>query len=291
MAGETDFKSKTVAPPAAYEVPLTVLNLRSIYTFESDFERGGGNASGDSWFNSVTVSRRFPISLPWPNDDQGSWYFRAGAEYSRFDFNNSGDLPLPSNLQNVNALLAIEYLVQGETAILIETAPGFYFENEIDGDSFDAPTKAALAVPLSKSFYLVGGATYRGRFEKYPIWPVLGAVWFINDHWTLNLVAPAPRLTYKAADNLRFWVGGDLGGGSYRTDDDQDRQGNLRNAALAYSEYRAGVGVVWGDPDRAALDLGAGYTFKRKFDYHRAEEGFETDEGAPFIRLGFRGGF
>ena len=36
------------------------------------------------------------------------------------------------------------------------------------------------------------------------------------------------------------------------------------------------------------IELGAGYAFNRKFDFHRAEEGFETDEGAPFAKLEMR---
>ena len=40
-----------------------------------------------------------------------------------------------------------------------------------------------------------------------------------------------------------------------------------------------------------ALDVGAGYAFRRKFDYHRAEEGYETDEGAPYVRVSFSAGF
>jgi hypothetical protein len=276
--------------PASTFVPTAIVSFRSSYTFESDFERGD-DASGDAWFNGASVAQRFPLGWSWPSQPGAGWFVRLGAEYGRFDFNNSGGLPLPDTLQNVNAVIALEYLVGSEVAILFESAPGFYFENDLDSDSFDAPTKLAIAFPLTPRFFLIAGATYRGGFEKYPVLPILGALWRINDEWTLRLIPPAPRLVYRPMDRLRLWIGGEFTGGSYRTDDDDARNANLRNAALAYSEIKVGAGFTWGDPDRAALDIGAGYTFRRKFDYHRAEEGYETDEGAPYVRVSFSAGF
>ena len=290
----TALAGKAVVDPKATEsatvVPLTVLNLRSSYTFESDFERGH-DASGDAWFNGGAVARRFPLGWAWPTQPDASWYLRLGAEYGRFDFDNAGDLPLPDTLQNVNAVLALEYLVGGEIALLLEAAPGFYFENDLDSDVFTTPVKLAAAFQLTPRFFVVAGATYRGGFEKYPVLPVLGVVWRISDEWTLRLVAPTPRLIYRPADHLRLWVGGELSGGAYRVDDDRSRPADLRGAVLSYSEYKLGAGVTWGDPDRLALDVGAGYAFRRKFDYHRAEEGYETDEGAPYVRVSFSAGF
>ncbi len=276
--------------PAVTAVPLSVVNLRSSYTFESDFQQGD-DAAGDSWFNSATVQHRFPLGWSWLAMPDAGWYLRLGAQYGRFDFNNSGGLPLPDTLQNANAILAVEYLVAGEIAILLETAPGFYFEENPDGDSFDAPTKLAVAFPLTPRFFLVAGATYRGAIEKYPFFPVLGALWLINDEWTLRLIAPAPRLIYRPAEHLRLWVGGELGGGAYRVDDDPSRPAELRHAVLTYSEIKVGAGFTWGDPDRVALDVGAGYNIRRKFDYFRAEKGYETDEGAPYLRVSFTAGF
>ena len=275
--------------PIAEPVALNVFRLRSSYTFESDFDRGQ-NARGDSWWNSVEFGRRIPLDLDWAAGRGGQWFFRYGFEYDRFDFDNRGNLPLPDDLQSIAAVLALEYVVHHEVGILFETSPGFYFENDIRGDAFDAPTKLAAAFPLTENFYLVGGISY-SHLRNYQWLPILGVYWRINDQWTLRAVVPEPRIIYRPQENLAFFAGGEVVGGSFRTDGDTGRPGRLQHAALTYSEWRAGGGVAWGDPDRCVFELGGGYAFSRVYDYARAGDVFNTKEGAPYVRATFRAAF
>jgi hypothetical protein len=192
-------------------------------------------------------------------------------------------------LQSIAGVVALEYLVRGEIAILLESRPGVYFEHDIDGDDFDAPTNLAVAFELGTNFYGVVGAS-GSMLRSYPIIPIVGFVWRPSSEWMVRAILPDPRLIYSPSENLSLYVGGELAGGSFRVDDDRGRQGNLRNAVVTYSEYRATAGVIW----RAAnceFEVGGGYAFQRKFDYHRAEEGFATDEGAPFAKVEIRTAF
>lgn len=273
--------------------PEWVVNFRTSYTWESDFSRGQQHgASGDSFFKGLDISHRFPLTgvgLPALSDD-GAWYFRAGAAYERWDFGNSGGLPIPNHLQSVNAILALEYLVRGQTGFLLETDPGVYFEDDIRGNNFDAPTKLALAYPVSDNFVIVGGVSYTG-LRSIQFIPIVGFVWTLNDKWKISALPPQPRVIYTASDKLQIWAGGELAGGSYRVDERETREKkSLNNAVLDYSEWRAGLGLTYkvGGCD---FELGGGYAFQRKFDYHRAEEGFETDEGAPYVKFQFNGSF
>ncbi|HEX8296837.1 MAG TPA: hypothetical protein VF593_11080 [Chthoniobacteraceae bacterium] len=279
---------KTVAEPTRTEVPLNILRLRSSYVFESDFDNDRG--SGDALANSIEISRRFALDLPWPKAADGQWFFRLGAEYARFDFNHTGDLPLPNTLQSFAAVIALEYLQRGEVGILLESAPGFYFEESVSSEAFAAPTLLAAAFPVSEKLFLIGGASYH-PFRSYPILPVAGVLWKISDRWTLRAIVPEPRLIFRAGDQLALWAGAELSGGSFRVDESGDRDPKLRGAVLTYSEYRVGAGFTYGDPNRTAIDFGAGYAFNRKFDYHRADEDYETEEGAPYVKLTFRAGF
>jgi hypothetical protein len=280
---------KTVVEPTTTAVPLTLFRLRSSYVFESDFDNSNDTA-GDAWSNTFEFGQRFPLDLGWPQNPDGRWFLRLGADYTRFDFDHSGTAPLPATLQSIAGVIALEYIQAGEVGILLETAPGVYFENDVNSGTFDSPTKLAAAFPLTTNFYLVAGGTYSG-LRSYPFLPVIGAFWRINDRWTLRAIVPEPRLIYRATDRLALWVGGEIAGGSFRTDDDQDRDPALRKAVLTYSEYRVGAGFTYGDGDRCAVDVGAGYAFERKFDYHRADEDFQTEEGAPFVKVTLRAAF
>lgn len=286
---ESDSK-KTVVEPCPPD-PLFLFDIRSSYVLESDFERGGGDAKGDALSNSIRFGYRLPVSGPmWGGYDCSQWYLRLGAEYSRFDFDNKGGLPIPNTLQNANAIIALDYLVNGRTAILIETQPGIYFEHDINSGSFDAPVKAVGVIRLSDSVFAVVGARY-SALSSYPLLPLVGVHWQIDEQWTLSLVPPDPRLIYSPSKGVSFWVGGEITGGSFKTDNREiERKEKLSGAVVTYSDYRAGAGVTL-TGEGWLVELGGGYSFQRKFDFHRAEEGYETDEGAPYatasVRLSF----
>ena len=282
---------KIIQEPLAAEAAW-VVKFKTSYTWESDFSRGQQRgASGDSFFKGVEIGHRIALGsgLPALTDD-GAWYLRLGANYERWDFGNSGGLPIPNHLQSAAGVIALEYMVKGQLGFILETQPGIYFEDDIRGNNFDAPTKLALAYPVSDNFVIIGGVTYAGM-RSIQFIPVIGFSWTINDKWKVSMIPPEPRVIYTASENLHLWAGGELAGGSYRVDERQTREKkSLNNAVLDYTEWRAGAGFTY-KVANCELELGGGYAFQRKFDYHRAEEGFETDEGAPYVKFQFGGSF
>ncbi len=281
----TDAK-KVVIDPAPSD-PLIVLDLKSSYVAESDFERGDGSR-GDAFAINFRFGYRIPVSGPlWGGYEGSHWYLRVGAEYGRFDFDNEGGLPIPNTLQAFSGIIALEYLVKGRTAILVETQPGAYFEHDINSGTFDVPTKAVGVIRLTNSLFGVVGARY-SALSNYPVVPVAGVHWLINDQWTLSLIPPDPRLIYAPSKGVEYWVGGELVGGSFKTDNRQvERKQKLSGAVVTYTDYRAGAGVTLSG-DRWLLEFAGGYSFQRKFDYYRAEEGYKTDEGAPYATVAMR---
>ncbi len=295
LAGEIMAPAKSVKDVAEICPPdsLNTLILRSSYTGRSDFERGD-DASGDAWSKQAELQHRIPLQIfDWPNIDCGQWYLRVGAEYRRWDFNNDGGLPIPNTLQSGSALIGLEYVVRNQTAILLEARPGFFFEQEIESNTFNVPVIAYAPIWMKRgegySFALLAGLTYSG-FRANPIIPAAGLV-VSYDRWTLLAVPPQPKLMYSVSDRLDLWVEGEVAGGSFRTDSqDFERKPRLNNAVVSYSEWRASAGFTY-KHENIRVEIGAGYAFNRKFDFHRAEEGFETEEGAPFAKLEVRAGF
>lgn len=270
------------------------ISIRGSYTGASDFIRGD-DASGDSFSKTFEVNHRIALGhvMNWPSIECGEWFLRVGATYDRWDFDNAGGLPIPNTLQSFSATIALEYSIRDVVALSIEARPGFYFEHDVRGDSFNVPVIAYA--PLwwheggdNLSWALIGGVSYNGFRSYLPVLPVIGlsAHW---GKWSALLVPPAPRISYAASESLTLWLEGELAGGSFRTDDHTvPRKEKLNHAVLSYSEWRVGAGVAWKPCANALIDIGAGYAFNRKFDYHRAEEGFETDGGAPFVKVELR---
>ena len=286
---------KPTQPPAREsQDSLNWLLLKSSYTFESDFERGR-NASGSVLSYQAEYNHRIPLSLDWPQSSlHGQWYLRLGVDYRRWDFDHEGGLPLPNHLQSASGIIAIEYVVQDTAAMMLELRPGVYFEDDIDSDTFDIPVRIYAPIWWHESdrvsWAFLVGASYAG-LRSYPIIPAAGLV-VKYDKWTLFAVPPQPRLAYAASDRLTIWAEGEVAGGAFRTDAQRfDRKPELNDAVVTYSEWRASLGFTLKTSDSCMVDVGAGWAFQRKFDFHRAEEGFETDEGAPFVKVELRGSF
>ena len=87
--------------------------------------------------------------------------------------------------------------MKGQTAILISSQPGVYFEHKINSGSFDAPTNIAAAIPIfgGDRFYMIAGVRL-SLLNKYPVLPIGGVLWHISDKWDLRAYVPNPRLVY-----------------------------------------------------------------------------------------------
>jgi hypothetical protein len=105
------------------------------------------------------------------------------------------------------------------------------------------------------------------------------------------MVPPEPRLIYSPTKQLDVWFGGEIVGGSFRTDDHQDiRPIKLSGAQVDYEDYRAGVGLKYSPTNAVSVDLGAGCSIERGFKFHRAGENYRTDP-APYLKLEIKAKF
>ncbi|MGA3171775.1 MAG: hypothetical protein ABSE62_12270 [Chthoniobacteraceae bacterium] len=275
---------KAVQPVPCVEDPLDTVIATSDYGFHQDLKRGDGNI--EVAHENFELERRIPINLwTWPNVQCGQWFLRLGADYERFDFSIHDEDRLPGTLQSAAGIVALDYLVNDQTAFLLEARPGVYFQQKVNSGSFNVPVDLAVVYPIfgGDRFYLVAGLSY-SMLDRYPVLPIGGVYWRINDKWDLRAYLPNPRLVYECSGNLEFWAGGQRIGGDYRTDNNSAANpAKLSGAVITFEEIRAGAGVTW-RVKPLTIDFGAGYTVWSDLDYTRAGLSFETHP-APYVGL------
>jgi hypothetical protein len=281
-AGSVD--THFVADRSEEKTPLDLFSFEGSYVFESklshdDFEFGDQTASE----LEIEYSHRFHLT--------GRWYLRAGLNYNRFDFGSTA-APVPNHLQSFAALLSIDYMVGPDRGAFLELRPGFYGQDDFREEAFDMPITLARAWVLRPNkIFLITGVNYAFLRGELPVVPVVGLVWHISDQWLLYGVVPEPRMIYMPNKKLDLWVGGQLTGGSFRTNrNDTIVPRSLSNAQVDYSDYRASAGLTWHACDAVDLEIGGGYSIQRRFNFERAGEDFTTDP-APFVKLALKAEF
>jgi hypothetical protein len=283
LAGPATFESQPPPTPSD-ENSHDLFSWETTYTFESDF-RESKMGHGDSLYDDFSYDHRFLIT--------GKWYFRAGVEYERYDFNGT-DNGLPDHLQAAYGHLALEYVVKDHAGMSIEVNPGVYFQDNATWDAFDIPGKAYVTFPLKKDKIFAVVAVGGGIYYDPPVAPGGGIIWLFTDKLRLQGVFPKPALVYQPNDDWDIRLIGELNFTSFRTDDvvsHTEHKLNLHNAIVQYSEDRAGVQISYSGFKPFKIIAGAGATIERNFDFFRAKQSKRTDDPAPYVRIAVEANF
>jgi hypothetical protein len=282
-------KDKSVPQTVMDEfTPLNQLDIEGSYVGKAEFHTHSVNDQDQEEFQeSIQYAHRFHLF--------GRVYLKLGASYERFDFNTT-DTPLPSSLQSLAGVVALEYIAHGQPGAFITSKPGVYYSDSdsISTANFDFPTSIGAIVPLSKKFYLLVGI-HTSILSEYPVLPIGGVIWLISDHLRLEAVPPEPKLIYTVNEKLDFFVGGEILGDAYKRDhrtsykDPGDRRFN--GGVISYNEVRVGGGVTYTPIKQVDINVAGGWMLGRSFNYYRGDEKDFNTNGAPYAKVSINAEF
>lgn len=275
----------TAAAPVE-RVPLDVFTAETTYVFESDLNHGGSFGQQDELENRFEYGHRILLT--------GQWYVHLGVAYDRFDFGQTS-APVPDHLQRASAVIGIEYMKGADTGAFLQFRPGFYTEDNIGLASFDCPILVGRFWILQPDkLYVLTGAYASFLRGGFPVLPLVGVIWHPNDNIRVMGILPNPRVIYTVNRQLEVYVGGELAGGSFRTDHHDNYVGphvaKLSGTQVDYVDYRAGGGFIYNVTNNIAIDGNAGCAIQRAFNYHRAGEYYRTDP-APYLQVALKASF
>jgi hypothetical protein len=264
-------------------VPLDLFEIEQGYVFESDLNHGGSLGKQDEIQTEIEYGHRIRL--------QGNLYVHVGLSYDRYDF-GSTSAPVPNHLQAMAGVIGLDIMHGKDVGAFFQVRPGFYTENDIGISSFDAPiTLGRIFVLQPDKLYIFVGAYASFLRGGFPVLPLPGVIWIPSDKVRLMGVLPEPRIIYSPTKKLDLWVGGELVGGSFRTDrNDGIEPKKLNGTQVDFSDYRAGVGLAYAITRSFTIDAGAGVSIEREFAFGRAGEHFRTDP-SPYVRLELKAAF
>jgi len=281
MKGDEESKPESKPSKISHEASVD-------YSFVAAAEvRQGDRVLGDT--NVQTSSFIYVASIPVAK----AWRLRTGMAWDRFSFGNPDNAPLPDTLQSTSLVLGADVELSDKWLMRFEFQPGIYsdFEN-VDSNDFNVPMIFGFSYIVDRNLQWVFGAQVN-LFNAIPVMPGAGVRWQFADAWTLSLIFPQPRITYKINEQWQVYAGGELKGGSYRTGNDfGTNSGNpaLNNALVNYTEIRAGAGFSYKIHPAVTVDLDGGWVVSRSYDYFRADTKMKSD-GAPYAQVALKAKF
>ncbi|MCE9611185.1 MAG: DUF6268 family outer membrane beta-barrel protein [Chthoniobacter sp.] len=215
---------------------------------------------------------------------------RVGFDWQRFSFALPSRAPLPNTLQSLSAVVGLDLQVFDSWLIRIEAEPGFYSgSGNFTTRDFNVPFVIGGSYIASADLqWIVGVSVDLNR--AIPVFPAVGVRWKFADQWVLNGVMPRPRLEYLWSRELTLYLGGDLRGSTFRVGRDfGDSHGapKLNRAVVDFTEIRAGVGASWKVSSWLSAEIEGGVVAYRDFDFHRADENYQSKNGGAYGQLVF----
>jgi hypothetical protein len=212
-----------------------------------------------------------------------------GAQWQRFSFDPDPGLPVPDVLQEVNLVVGADFQMTPALIMHVELDPGIYsdFQN-ISSGAFFIPIEIGGVYFVSSDLLFALGVSINYDRDP-PVFPGGGVRWQVTNKFLVNAILPKPQLEYKLTDKLTAHAGANLLGNDFRVSNDlaSSRMApkKLNNAILEYTEVRVGGGLSYRVRPGASLDVEAGFTPYRKFDYPRADFKVLSTDIAPYAQI------
>jgi opacity protein-like surface antigen len=274
-----------LAPLAAVAAgnPMAVseeLDVQYVYTGGAS-TRGAGLHAGSVSEHSADVKYVFSPQVT------KDLLLRFGFEWQRFSFNVPRHVPVPDTLQQVSAVIGLDYQLGDQWLVRAELEPGMYsdFEDSNFRD-FNAPLVLGAAYLANADLQWFFGLRVDLRSHN-PVLPAPGVRWKFADEWTLNLVFPNPRLEYDVNDRFQVYLGASVESGTFVVG---DRFGSdhgvpkLDHATLDYMAIRVGPGCLWKVRPNLTMEAGAGFLLQRRFDFFDQDTTIRNHE-APYLQI------
>lgn len=220
---------------------------------------------------------------------------RLGVQAERYDFSYGGNAPIPDVLESTNLVVGLDTEFSDSFLIRLEAQPGFYGTDYDDfgQDTFNVPVVVGGTYIFNSSVQVVFGLGI-DALRRYPVLPGGGVRWRFAPQWTLEAVAPTPRIQYEPTSNLMLYAGADIRSTSYRVENQfgtMRGDPSLNHAAITYDELRVGAGLEWKITSAIKFAAEGGFLPYRNFDFHRTEVRYHYESTPPYAMVALRAAF
>lgn len=261
-------------------------------TLESSYTAGGETKfRGAKVGDSDAFDANFGLSYFWDLDE--SWSIPFDLQSQNVFLDSLAGTPLPESIHTLEFGTGLAYRLDDSWMFMARISPVLYKLDDVGGNDIGLSGGLMAMWDYSPSLKFTFGV-FAQPDNEFPVLPLVGMDWRIDEQWELRLMLLAPQLIYSPDDQWSFQVGMDSNfGTTFRTSNTLGTSIGLPqydDALGSYSDLRFGGGVTYRLDDSWRLEASAGYSTSREIDYKDIGDKIKFDD-APYFRLGVSFGF
>jgi len=245
----------------------------------------GARLAGSDAFNyKLQAGTQFPLN--------SNWFLTVDLLSDNFSLEQVSGAPIPEDIHTLRFNAGVGYRFGDKWTFNALVSPSLFRLDDVGGNDVGISGGVLARFHATQSLTLSFGI-FGAPDSDVPVMPMAGARWVINDHYTLEAGMPKTRLTYLIDSKWALYVGADLNGAVFRTDDDLGTKTGYpqyNNAMAVYRDVRLGVGAGYEIVHGLRAELEAGYSVYRDLDYFRIDDSVRF-EPSPYVRLALNARF
>jgi hypothetical protein len=280
LAWGQEISQATTSLSEPAESPL-IVSVTPDYTWVDRSSVADGAAAGKSGVQTadLEIETQIPICDRWsvPVDFQSANMFLGRVP----------GIAIPETIDTVHLAAGLAYKIDPAWSVALTAGPALY--------EFDAVSLAdvGIAGELRVTYQVNGdlqfflGADYE-MDGKYPVLPVAGMKWKMNDHILFDLRISRLEADYLANDRLSLFVDGNTDYEIFRAGSHLGNQigiPSFNNAVGTYEDFHGGVGFRYQFNPGLSLSAEAGYSFGRNIEYDRIDHHSIYFDSAPYAQV------
>jgi hypothetical protein len=190
-------------------------------------------------------------------------------------------------LYKVKVPMTGEFEATDKIHVSVSLVPGIHSDFE-DVNEDDVRIEGAVvgSYPYSKTLRFVFGLAYGEDLGDPTLFPIGGAMWKVTDALQVDLLIPAPKISYAFTSDLRLYVAGEPAGGQWNVGESDEKVVDVKQEG-----YRVGAGaeyqLIQGGWLYAAVGAEGGRKISVGVDDNTEIEDYDLDD-ASFVQIGFR---
>lgn len=193
----------------------------------------------------------------------------------------TGDGPrLPEQVYGLTLDLQVDQPLSRKFSLQLGVTPGLYTDfRNLSGESIRVPARLFGSYFFGPKLIVLGGLVYTAQ-PNLPFIPAAGFIWSPSERWRFEMIAPRPRIVFKASDRLQVYTLFSFDSSTYAV------ESMGRDELMQYRDFRVAMGTEWTTEKKQRFFSEVGAAFSRRLDLeHQADR--NVDPGV-FVRAGLR---